>query len=262
MMTLFNPFGFTYLSYKALYSYQTLRVFILFRILDPLMNLLFFALLAHALVGSDYLSFIVLGNVAYYTAHTIIINFMSMFRTEKRFGTLELNIAAPLSTVIIIIRKSVVPLLDGIFVFIIGLIIAYFLFGISFSNTSYGYLVLTSIVMIFALFSIALLFAGIALLFSNINLFLNLVLAFFQVFCGVNFSVTLFPSFLENFARILPLTHSIEALRYIHSGKFETISSLLVTEVRIGIVYLFFALIIIKIMESAAKRNGALLRNV
>jgi ABC-2 type transport system permease protein len=261
-MTFINPFGFTYLSYKALYSYQTLSMFLLFRVLDPMMNLLFFALLAHALVGSDYLSYIVLGNVAYFTAHTMIINFMSMFRTERRFGTLELNIAAPLSTLYIIIRKSVVPLLDGIFVFIIGLIIAHFLFGISFSIQSFGYLGLTIIVMIFALSSISLLFAGIALLFSNINLFLNLVLAFFQVFCGVNFSVTLFPTLLEKFARILPLTHSIEALRYIHSGKFESIYSLLLTEIKIGIVYLLLAIILIKVMESAAKRSGALLRNV
>jgi ABC-2 type transport system permease protein len=260
-MTFFNPFGFTYLSYKALYSYQTLSMFLLFRVLDPMMNLLFFALLAHALVGSDYLSYIILGNVAYFTAHTMIINFMSMFRTERRYGTLELNIAAPLSTLYIIIRKSVVPLMDGIFVFIMGLIISHFLFGISFAIESFGYLGLTIIVMVFALSSISLLFAGIALLFSNINLFLNLVLAFFQVFCGANFSVTLFPTLLENFARILPLTHSIEALRNLHSGKLELIYSLLFTEVKIGLVYLLLAIIFIKIMEFAAKRNGALLRN-
>jgi ABC-2 type transport system permease protein len=261
-MSFLNPFGFTYLSYKALYSYQTLKMFILFRVLDPMLNLLFFAVLAHSLVGSDYLTYVVLGNVAYFTAHTMLINFMTMFRTERQYGTLELNIAAPLSTLFIIIRKSVVPLLDGIFVFIVGIVIAHFLFGISFPWDSFGYIALTMIVMIFALTSISLLFAGVALLFSNINLFLNLVLAFFQVFCGANFSVTLFPSLLEKFARILPLTHSIEALRSIHSGKIEAVHSLLLTEVKIGIVYLVLAIFFIKIMESAAKRNGALLRNV
>jgi ABC-2 type transport system permease protein len=187
---------------------------------------------------------------------------MSMFRSERRFGTLELNIAAPLSTFFIIIRKSFVPLLDGIFVFIIGLLIAHLLFGVSFSIQSYGHLGLTFIVMIFSLFSVSLLLGGLALLFSNINLFLNLVLAFFQVFCGVNFSVTLFPSPLENFARILPLTHSIEALRIIHSGKVESIYLVLLTETIIGTVYLILAVVCIKVMEIAARRNGSLLRGI
>ncbi|MFS0865434.1 ABC transporter permease [Fredinandcohnia sp. 179-A 10B2 NHS] len=261
-MTWFNRFGFTYLSYKALYSYQTIRLFLLFRILDPVMHFLFFATLAGALVGSGYLSYVVLGNIAYYTAHTMIINFMTMFRMERRFGTLELNIAAPLSTLLIIIRKSVVPLVDGILVFIIGLGIANFLFDVSFSLDSLAYLGITFVVMIFSLFSISLLLGGMALLFSNINLFLNLVLAFFQVFCGVNFSVTLFPTSLEHFARLLPLTHSIEALRFIQGGTFDSVSSLLWTEVRIGFVYLIFAIFLVKIMETVAKRNGALLKDV
>ncbi|WP_078379952.1 ABC transporter permease [Sutcliffiella halmapala] len=261
-MFFLNKFGFTYLSYKALYSFQTLRLFILFRILDPFMHYLFFATLASAIVGQEYLSYVVLGNIVYYTGQTMMINFMSMFRNERKFGTLELNIASPTSTFVIIMRKALVPFLDGLFVFIAGLTIARVLFSIALPLDQIGHLLLLFTVTMFSLLSFALLFACISLLFSNVNLFLNLVLASFQVLCGVNFSVALLPGSLEALARILPLTHSIEAIRSIYQLESYAILPLLGKELMIGGCYFLIALLLVNVMEKLARKQGALFKNV
>jgi ABC-2 type transport system permease protein len=261
-MLLINKYGFTNLSYKAIYTFQTLKLFILFRIVDPFMHYVFFATLAGSLVGSGYLKYVVIGNIAYYTAQTIMINYMNMFRTERRYGTLELNIASPTSTLIIILRKGIVPLLDGLFVFTVGLIIGSLLFGIDFPFENLSSILLLFVITLFSVISFSLLFASVSLLFSNVNLFLNLSLAFFQVFCGVNFSVTLLPEPLEALARLLPLTHSIEALRSLYGlGKFEVIT-LLTKELIIGLCYLVISVLLVSMMEKLARRNGALFKNV
>ncbi|MGD6994120.1 ABC transporter permease [Sutcliffiella horikoshii] len=261
-MILLNKFGFTYLSYKALYSFQTLRLFILFRILDPFMHYLFFATLVSAIAGPEYLSYVVLGNVVFYTGRTMMINFMSMFRGERQYGTLELNIASPTSTFVIISRKAIVPLLDGLFVFVVGLIIARLLFGIELPVEQFGHLLLLFVVTMFSLLSFSLLFACVSLLFSNVNLFLNFMIASFQVFCGVNFSVNLLPGPMEAVARVLPLTHSIEAIRSIYQLEYNAISPLLLNELMVGAVYFIIALILVNVMERLARRQGALFKNV
>ncbi|WP_456278967.1 ABC transporter permease [Bacillus sp. AK128] len=260
-MILSYKYGFTNISYKALYSFQTLRLFILFRIVDPFLHYLFFATLASALVGSDYLTYVVIGNIAYYTCHTMMINFMNMFRLERRFGTLELNIASPTPTLFIILRKAVVPLLDGLFVFIIGLFIGSILFGLPFPFERFGELMLLFVVMLFSILCFSLIFASISLLFENANLFLNMAIAVFHVFCGVNFSVTLLPEPMEMIARILPLTHSIEALRSIYGAESYAVMPLLVTELTIALCYLVAGILLVFIMERAARHNGSLFKN-
>ncbi len=261
-MFLINKFGFTHLSYKALYSFQTIKLFILFRIVDPFMHYLFFATLASSLVGSDYLKYVVIGNIAYYTCQTMMINFMNMFRLERRYGTLELNIASPTPTLLIIARKGIVPLLDGLFVFVVGLTIGTLLFDVTFSPNQIGNLLLVFIITLFSILCFSLLFASISLLFSNVNLFLNITMAVFQVFCGVNFSVTLLPEGLEAIARILPLTHSIEALRSIYNLETYALAPLLVKELIIGICYLVVSISMVSVMEKYARKNGALFKNI
>lgn len=261
-MFLINKYGFTNLSYKAIYSFQTIRLFILFRIVDPFMHYIFFATLASSLVGSDYLKYVVVGNIAYYTCQTIMINYMNMFRMERRYGTLELNIASPTPTLLIILRKGIVPLLDGLFVFIVGLIIGWILFDITMPTGNLDTLLMLILITMFSVISFSLLFASVSLLFSNVNLFLNISLAVFQVFCGVNFSVTLLPEPLELLARMLPLTHSIEALRSIYSLENYDVYHLLGKEIFIGVCYLIVSVFLVSVMEKLARRNGALLKNI
>ena len=167
----FHRNGFTYLSYKALYSFQTLQTFILFRILDPLFYYLLFATLATAIAGRDYLGYVLLGNIVFYVGRNMMLNYLAMFRTERQYGTLELNVAAPMSTFSLLIRKSVVPLLDSLFVFVLGLIIGKLIFNVSVPVDQWGNLILLIVVTMFSLLSFSLLFACLSLLFSNVNLF-------------------------------------------------------------------------------------------
>lgn len=258
----FQRNGFTYLSYKALYSFQTLQTFILFRILDPLFYYLLFATLATAIAGRDYLGYVLLGNIVFYVGRNMMLNYLGMFRNERQYGTLELNVAAPMSTFLLLFRKSVVPLLDSVFVFILGLLIGKMIFNVSVPIYQWGNLILLIVVTMFSLLSFSLVFACLSLLFSNVNLFSNLSISVLHVLCGVSFSVAFLPPSMEAVARLLPMTHSIEAIRTIYGIESFPIWNLLAREFIIGGSYLFVAFVIVNVMERLARRTGALFKNV
>ncbi|TKC19100.1 ABC transporter permease [Robertmurraya kyonggiensis] len=257
-----NKYGLTTLSYKAVYSYQSIKLFILFRIVDPFMHYIFFATLASALVGTSYLKFVVLGNIVYYTCQTMMINFINMFRMERRYGTLELNIASPTNTLYVIIKKGIVPLLDSLFVFLISIILGGILFDLNLPINNIVNIIFLCLVTMFTMFCFSLLFACISLVFSNVNLFLNITLAFLQIFCGVNFGVNKLPEVLEFISRLLPLTHSIEALRTIYRITKYEVTSLLLKELTLGFCYLILSLILVISMEKLARKNGELFKDI
>ncbi|WP_433750290.1 ABC transporter permease [Falsibacillus pallidus] len=259
---LLYKYGFTNINYKAIYSFQSVKLFILFRLIDPIIHYLFYAALVSSVIGSEFIKFVVIGNIAFYTFQTMSINFLNMFRMERRFGTLELSIASPTSTLLIILRKAIVPFLDSSFVFAAGLVIGHFLFGLEMPLMKAGTLFVLMVITLFSMMSFSMIFAAVSLLVENPNLYLNIVLAVTQILCGANFAVHFLPGPLESIARMLPLTNSIEALRGIFGLESYAIAPLLMKEFSIGIGYLLISLILIAFMERAARRNGALFKSV
>lgn len=253
--------SFTFITFKALYSFQSPKTFMLFRILDPLIHYSFFAILALSIVGTKYLSFILIGNVAFYTASAVLFNSIFMFRWERHYKTLELNMAAPMATFKIILKKSLISMLDGLLIFFISTILISLIFSISFPLRSLPYLILIVLVMLFSLGCLSLLLAGLSLLFVNANLFLNIFLSLFQVLCGVNFSVSLLPKFLTKISNLLPLTHAIGLIRDLQKGIYINVWSYSVKEFIIGIFYFVLSLVFIGILENSAKKKGTLLKD-
>lgn len=251
-----------FLSFKALYTFQSLKMFILFRIIDPFTHYLFYATLASALIGSQYLQYVVVGNIAYYTCQTVITTYMKMFRFEKRYATLELNITSPTKMLTIILMRSLVPFFDGLFVFLIGLAMGHLFFGLSCPLDNIVVLLVVVVSILLSVICFSLLFASISLIFSNVNLVLNMLLGILQVICGVNFSVNLLPSKMEFISRFLPLTHGIEALRTIYNMESFSLYTLIMKEISVGLFYLLLALIAISFMEKLARKNGALMSNI
>ncbi|PEC17507.1 hypothetical protein COD96_12840 [Bacillus thuringiensis] len=255
-----NKFNFSYLAFKSSYSFQTVKLLILFRIIDPLLHYCFFYTLAISIADKKYITYILLGNLVFLMARTMISNLLSMFRSERLFGTLELNVAAPTSLFMIILKKSIIPLLDSLLIFLVSLFMLATIFNISFPFSSLPYVLITVIVGLFSLLGISLLFAGLGLLFTNVNLFFNLTLAIFQIFCGVNFPIDLLPSFLSTLSQFIPITHTVEAFRLLYEGEFQNIGEILQKEIMIGAIYFLISVLLIKFMLNLSKRNGSLFK--
>jgi ABC-2 type transport system permease protein len=216
MMKLQNSF--TFLTYKAVYSLQDIKSYLIFRVLDPLLLYLFFAPLGAAILGPDYIKFIIIANIIFISARTCLLNLIGMFKNERENGTLGLNIAGSSSVLSLISRRLVIPFLDSLFVIVISFLYAYVLFGVKIDLKMIPALLLIIIVVLFSSSALALIAASISLAFRNVNLFNNLIIGAMQILCGVNFPIILFPNYVQNISYNLPLTNAIIGIRNIIDG--------------------------------------------
>ncbi|MCA1028646.1 ABC transporter permease [Cytobacillus kochii] len=248
------------LSYKALYSYQNVKTYLTFRVLEPLFHYLFFASMAYYIMGSEYLNFIVIGNVIYMMVHTLIINITVMLRFDKIYGTLPYNIGSPTSTLAIMFKRLLIPIIDTILTFIISSLTVFFIFNIKIEFEMIFPLLLLIITIIFSLCGIGIIISGLGVVFKNVNLFLNLSLGLFQIFCGVNFPLSVLPNGIETIARCIPFTNGLLGIREVitNSAEMNTVLPYIYFEISIGVVTFIISIFVIKTLEILSRKKGVL----
>lgn len=251
----------SFLTFKALYTKQKPLEFLIFQALDPIIHYLFFALIAITVLGKEYIEFIIIGNIVFYIGTTNIINFMMIFRMERNFGTLEYNVSSPTSVLQLIIKRSIIPIFNSLFIMLISCIFAYYVFEITIDTKNILYVVACIFGIYFSVISFSLIVSSFGLVLRNVNLYINSILGLIQIFCGINFPVDLLPNFLQKLAHILPITNGLLVLRQVIDGKdFSDVSNYLLYEYLIGAVLLFIGIVLIKVMEKLALKNGSLLK--
>ncbi|MBG9941023.1 ABC transporter permease [Brevibacillus formosus] len=251
---------FFFLTFRALYPIRDMKSYFIFRAIEPLLHYLFFLLIGMSILGKEYIKYIVLGNIFFLVAQTIIMNLIVMFRYERLHGTLILNVAAPTSIFRIVMTRIVIAVLDSFFVLIISFLYAYFLFGINVSNNLFLIFAFTIMIM-FSVSGFALILASFGLILSNVNLVLNLALGVLLVFSGANFPIHLLPDFLEKIAMCLPMTNGLIGLRNIYMGdSFFNNSSYMISELSVGTAYLVISMFILGIMEKLSRKQSTLFR--
>ncbi|MGN7471974.1 ABC transporter permease [Brevibacillus sp. SAFN-007a] len=252
-------FEFIKLTYKALYPYQDLKSFILFRFVEPFFYFVFFILLGYTVLGNEYLNYLILGNVILIILRTVIFNLTLMSRYERLYGTIGLITSTRTSIFKIIILRMLIPILDAYFVatFSLFLYYTYFHVNINISNILLLFLLISSI--IFSVSGFALIIASVGLVLRDINLILNISIGIFQVMSGINFPTNLLPIWLETISKILPVTNGLAAMRAALNGAgFYNVSHLLFNELLLGFLYFSLAFLLIKIMEKIAKQKSTL----
>jgi ABC-2 type transport system permease protein len=248
------------LSYKALYSYQNLKTYFVFRILEPLFHYLFFATMAYYIMGSEYLDFIIIGNVIFTMVHTMAINLTAMLRFDKIYGTLPYNIGSPTPTLAIISKRLLIPILDTLITFTLSALTVTLIFNISISLEMIIPLLLLILAIIFSLCGISMIVSSLGVLFKNVNLFINLFLGVFQIFCGVNFPLSVLPNSLEFISHLLPITNGLLGIREVlaNGGELMEIIPYFFYEVFVGVAFMVISLLTIHFLERASRKKGTL----
>jgi ABC-2 type transport system permease protein len=87
----------------------------------------------------------------------------------------------------------------------------------------------------------------------------NTVYFLLLLFAGVNVEIAKLPVYLQPISNILPLTRGIKSARLIVEGaKFTDVSSLLLQELGMGIIYIAVGYTLFRRFEIQAKKKGTL----
>jgi ABC-2 type transport system permease protein len=87
----------------------------------------------------------------------------------------------------------------------------------------------------------------------------NIIMGILLIFCGVNVALAALPGWMAAIGSYLPLTHAIEAALALAAGaSWGQVTSLVVDEATIGIVYAAIGLVMLKAFEVESRRNATL----
>ena len=119
-------------------------------------------------------------------------------------------------------------------------------------------LVLVMAASAFACTSLGLVVGAVGLRVRDVFFLANFVVYALVLFCGVNIPLDALPPWMEDVARVLPLTHGIEAAREIANGaSLADVDHLVWTELGIGAVYAAGAYALFKVFEYEGRRRAS-----
>lgn len=161
---------------------------------------------------SDYMSYIIIGNIIYVFVSKTLLNISRSFITEMREGTLESLFLAPFKTEYYLLGNMLEHTVTALIEITIISILA-IPFGLNLSNINFGATIFNIVISLFAFFGMAILLASIMLWFRDTFISQNLVTLLINLLCGVLFPINYLPKFVQFFSHIIPLTYSLKIFR-------------------------------------------------
>lgn len=210
--------------------------------------------------GGDYFAFVLIG-LAFSNYFGWASGSFSVLIAEQNLGTLEAILLTP---------ASIYNLILGInlwkFIFTTFNVLTYFLFAILFFGFSLpcpnflsAFFVLVLALFIFA--GISMMSTGFLLAFKRGNPFDLIFGGVSQLLGGVYFPIAVLPAWLKAISGLLPITHSLRALRLalLKGYSLKMLSAEFLYLIIFAIVFFSFGLIIFKAGLKKARKDGSLI---
>lgn len=243
-------------SYRALFGWLQPRDYLIMKVLEPATQIIFFSVLG-AFAGKDP-AYFALGNAVRVASVSGLFGCASVMLNERRSGTLQQVTASAMPLAQTFIARAALQGLDGLTTIAAGFLLGSALFGLDFSQVHWGWMLLALVITSYAMSGLGILVATSGLVGTDLNMTMNLAYATLIVLCGVNFPVEALPGPVQTVARLLPLTHGLEAVRAIFAGNLEQAPLLMLKEAGLGLLYGTGGYFLFRIAEYRARVLGTL----
>lgn len=247
------------LSFMALYGWLRPQVYFLTNIFTPTLSVLFFATVARFAYGVQDVTPYVVGNAMVLCTYSAFFGAGGVLRSERNFGTLETVMAAPYGGFALFASRSLPYILDALLSVALGLVVGSLCFSVSWTSVNTVALILALLCSIFAAESLGLFISTFGLVTRDMNLIMNIMATAILALTGANFSLTLFPRWVQHISWSLPVTRGIAAARLaLASAGWSEVWKLLLGEFALGWVYMVAGYGLLRVMQWRARVKGTL----
>jgi ABC-2 type transport system permease protein len=188
----------------------------------PVLSVSAFALVYRAMQApQEYLGFAILGGAVTAFWLNVIWSMGAQFYWDREAGNLELFLAAPASLMAILAGMAlggmVITLVRASAIVLVGALV----FGVPFVPSSWFALLLTTLLLMLALYGLGMVFASVFLRWGRQALHVvSLLQEPVYVFSGLHFPIRVLGTMASSTTAILPLTIGVDALRQILFPRF------------------------------------------
>jgi ABC-2 type transport system permease protein len=247
------------LSYVALFHWMRPIQYMASKILMPLAQMFFFVYLGTYATGSSNAAYYIVGNALQIAAVSGIFGMTMSIGGDRDSGTLAYILGTPANRLVVFMGRAFMNILDGTFGVFIAFTWGVVLMGLDLSHTNIGALALTIFITTISTCGLGLWLGCLALITVNVMFVNNFVYFLLLIFSGANVQLDQMPAWVQFISSMLPLTRGISAARLlVHGANLADISSLLLGELAVGIVYGILGYLLFALFEVVAKRRGTL----
>ena len=246
------------LSYRALFNWIRPITYATTMLGSPLFQILFFAYVGR-FSGLRDDEFFVVGNAVQVSAMSGIYAMTLTIGNERQFGTLAPLLATPANRIALFFGRAMPVIVNGLFVSAFGFGVGLAFLHFDLAAEEVPALAAVVLVTVTSCTCLGMLLGSIGLRARDVFFASNLVYFLMLLFCGVNIPIETLPAALEAVARVVPLTHGIEAARDVANGaSLGDVAGLVGIEAAIGAAYAAVAFALFRYFEVQGRRSAAL----
>lgn len=247
------------LSYKALFSMLDPKNYILVMLLNPLTQMIFFAMLVNYVYGGKGLEGYVASNALLLCVMSSVFGMMSVVMSDRGMGTLPIVMASPVNKGVLFFARSIPHILNGAFTAILGLIFGVLIFGISIPVEAILPLLCIWTISIFSACGLGLILGSCSFWTPSMHLLSNILASSLLLLSGANYSLSVMPSWLSDLAKFFPLTRGVELTKAIvNEGDTSHFLRLMSEEFLLGCIYFAISIVAIRYAEYLARVKGTM----
>jgi ABC-2 type transport system permease protein len=249
-----------YISYRALFSFLSLWIFVPALVLTPIFQILLFAYIGRA-AGSRGDEFYVIGNAMQYASVPCLFAMTQTIADERFWQTLGPILVSPAARMPIFLGRALPVIANGLFVAAFSLFLGGLILGVRLGAAEWARLAPVLLVATLSCTGLGLINAALGLRLRETAVLSNVLVGILLIFCGANVALADLPGWMAAIGRAMPLTHGIEAARAVAAGApLHAVRGLLAREALVGVVYGVVGFGMIRYLETQSRRHATLER--
>ena len=247
------------LTYRGLFGWLNWQGYLSNVVLRPVVLILLYFLLGRFAVGIGAAQSYAIGIAALGMMFIAMNGIAQSYFYDRQSAGLNYLFITPGGRLSNYLSRGILHLPNAVLAFIVGITASWLLTGINFAWLNWGVLTLTIVIIAISVTAFGQ-FVGVLVLITNDWIRIaGFTYPFMMALTGVIIPIHIFPGPLYEFARLLPLTSGILALRFIFDGAdFYQIGDILLRELLTGMVYLTLGYAGFIYFEQRTKRTGEL----
>jgi ABC-2 type transport system permease protein len=244
-------------SYRALFGWVSPPAYVASMLAVPLLQVLFFAWLGRYTGTADDTFFLV-GNATQTSAMAGIHAMAQTISGERMAGTLSTLLVTPANRVVMLLGRAVPVVVNALVVSAAGFVLGGLLLDVHLGSADTPAVAVAVAVTVTSTVGLGILVGAVGLLARDVSFLSNVVYLLLLAVCGANVPLDLLPGWVARFARALPLTHGLEAVRGAVRGTHlgESLPAL-ATEAGVGLAYAVAGCACFLAMAALGRRGGA-----
>jgi ABC-2 type transport system permease protein len=256
---MYNFFRQAYSTYKGLFYWLNWSGYISGVVLQPMAFLLMFSVLGRFAVDPGASQDYALGITVYSMTFALFNGMSQCYSNDRNLGTISFLFISPASRLVNYLSRSIFHYPTTLLSFVCGLLAAWAIVGLDFAAVNWAGFIVTLFIIITTVIGFGHVLGVFSIMLRNWMVIQSFSIGLLLLITGAIIPLRVFPDIVAEFAKLLPMTNGLMAIRDTFAGAaLSDVSGNVLREAVTGLAYFAIGFVGFMQFERISKRRGTL----